>query len=277
VASARTRPGRRPNRSSHKRRRIADASEGEGERRAQAAGREAAAHPIDVKAAEREKPAEGSRRRGPKRSPPTTTLRKFARAYHAAHIEPIRATDHGQEWLKEHRRHVGARVLIRPIARNRDRSSDDVRCARWPTRLRGLSGLGTSSTRRDRKAAPDIPPADPQGSCASAPDVVTPASLQRCPTGIYRALLSDLRLRKGNACSLPRIHDSHCRAQRRGADGRVVRIRSAAAAPGPFRREDEKAVNRRRVPVRCVIKILEGQAGQAHAILFPRTLATTGR
>src|SRR4029077_8484229 len=45
-----------------------------------------------------------------------TTLRRYARAYHAAHIEPIRADRHGQEWLGRHERHAPACLLDTPIA-----------------------------------------------------------------------------------------------------------------------------------------------------------------
>jgi hypothetical protein len=71
---------------------------------------------IDVKADERRtaRQAAGARKAAAKST--ATTLRRYARAYHAAHVEPLRADRHGREWLGSIERHVPAALLDRPIA-----------------------------------------------------------------------------------------------------------------------------------------------------------------
>ena len=71
--------------------------------------------PIDVKANERKAvlQAAAAKKAGAKST--ATTLRRYARAYHAAHVEPLRADRHGREWLGSIERHVPAALLDAPI------------------------------------------------------------------------------------------------------------------------------------------------------------------
>jgi hypothetical protein len=43
-----------------------------------------------------------------------TTLRRFARAYHEQHVEPLRPDRFGQEWLRAIERHLPAALLDTP-------------------------------------------------------------------------------------------------------------------------------------------------------------------
>jgi len=72
--------------------------------------------PIDVKAVERKATGEAAAANKAASKSAATTLRRYARAYHAAHVEPLRADRHGREWLGSIERHVPAALLDRPIA-----------------------------------------------------------------------------------------------------------------------------------------------------------------
>jgi len=72
--------------------------------------------PIDGKADERKAAREGAAAKNAASRSAATTLRRYARAYHAAHVEPLRADRHGREWLGSIERHVPAALLDRPIA-----------------------------------------------------------------------------------------------------------------------------------------------------------------
>ncbi|HUN92304.1 MAG TPA: Arm DNA-binding domain-containing protein, partial [Burkholderiaceae bacterium] len=45
------------------------------------------------------------------------TLRRYARSYHAQHIEPIRNGKHGQQWIRSIEQHVPAAILDEPLDR----------------------------------------------------------------------------------------------------------------------------------------------------------------
>jgi integrase len=72
--------------------------------------------PIDVKAGERRAAREAASAKKAASKSAATTLRRYARAYHAAQVEPIRANRHGKEWLGGIERHIPAALLDRPIA-----------------------------------------------------------------------------------------------------------------------------------------------------------------
>ncbi len=72
--------------------------------------------PIDVKEQDREKARKDDAAKKATAKSTATTLRRYARAYHAAHIEPIRADRHGREWLGSIERHAPASLLDTPIA-----------------------------------------------------------------------------------------------------------------------------------------------------------------
>ncbi len=72
--------------------------------------------PINVKAVERKATGEAAAAKKAASKSAATTLRRYARAYHAAHVEPLRADRHGREWLGSIERHVPAALLDRPIA-----------------------------------------------------------------------------------------------------------------------------------------------------------------
>ena len=72
--------------------------------------------PIEVKASEREAARKAAAAKKVAGKSAASTLRRCARAYHAVHVEPLRADRHGREWLGSIERHVPATLLDRPIA-----------------------------------------------------------------------------------------------------------------------------------------------------------------
>ncbi len=72
--------------------------------------------PIDVKADQRKAAREAAAAKKAAAKSAVTALRRYARAYHAAHVEPLRADRHGREWLGSIERHVPAALLDWPIA-----------------------------------------------------------------------------------------------------------------------------------------------------------------
>jgi len=72
--------------------------------------------PIDAKADERKAAREAAAAKKTAAKSAVITLRRYARAYHAAHVEPLQADRHGREWLGSIERHVPAALLDRPIA-----------------------------------------------------------------------------------------------------------------------------------------------------------------
>jgi integrase len=71
--------------------------------------------PIDVRDAKRAEA--GSREEAAKAATKSaaTTLRRFARNYHDAHVEPLRSTRHAQQWINSIELNVPGKFLDRPI------------------------------------------------------------------------------------------------------------------------------------------------------------------
>jgi integrase len=73
--------------------------------------------PIEAKRAdERAESARAAEGQAP-RTGQCDTLRHYARAYHARHIEPIRTGKHGQQWINSIEQHVPAAILDAPLDR----------------------------------------------------------------------------------------------------------------------------------------------------------------
>jgi integrase len=71
--------------------------------------------PIDAREAERMAAREAEAKKKAESKSTALTLRRFARAYHEKHIEPVHTGKHGQQWLNSVEQHIPARLLDSPM------------------------------------------------------------------------------------------------------------------------------------------------------------------
>jgi integrase len=232
--------------------------------------------PIDVKAAEREEARRKEADARAEKKSATTTLRKFARAYHAAHIEPIRADRHGQEWLKSIERHVGAQVLNTPIAAV---TAIDLLDALVPV-LRKVPDTGWRVYQRlgtvfdaavIERLRPDNPAGPIRRELRKRAGRRDPGSHAAMPYREIPGFMSDLRLRKGNAA---RCLEFTILTAARTAEALMAEWSEFDLPQRTWTIPAAKMKGREQHVVYlcdCVIEILEGQAGQHTQFVFPST------
>jgi integrase len=67
--------------------------------------------PIDVRRAEREVTRKAVSEKTVKAKDGATSLRRYVRAYHEKHVEPVRSFKHGQQWLNSIEQHLTSTLL----------------------------------------------------------------------------------------------------------------------------------------------------------------------
>jgi integrase len=71
--------------------------------------------PVDEKRGARERARAEEAKRKADAKAAATTVRRYARAYHEEHIEPVYKGKHGQQWLNSIEQHVPASILDAPV------------------------------------------------------------------------------------------------------------------------------------------------------------------
>jgi integrase len=230
--------------------------------------------PIDVKEQDREKTRKDDAAKKATAKSTATTLRRYARAYHAAHIEPIRADRHGREWLGSIERHAPASLLDTPIAAV---TAIDLLDALVPvmrkvqdTGWRVYQRLGTVfDAAVIERLRPDNPAAPIRRELRKRAGRRDAGSHAAMPYRQVPGFVSDLRLRTGNAA---RCLEFTILTAARTGEALMAEWSELDLTQRTWTIPAAKMKNREQhVAYLCdrAVEILKGQAGQHARYVFP--------
>src|SRR5438132_260915 len=232
--------------------------------------------PIDVKEQDREKARKDDAAKKATAKSTATTLRRYARAYHAAHIEPIRADRHGREWLGSIERHAPASLLDTPIAAV---TAIDLLDALVPV-LRKVQDTGWRVYQRlgtvfdaavIERLRPDNPAAPIRRELRKRAGRRDAGSHAAMPYRQVPGFVSDLRLRTGNAA---RCLEFTILTAARTGEALMAEWSELDLTQRTWTIPAAKMKNREQhVAYLCdrAVEILKGQAGQHARYVFPST------